>query len=108
VLPQYLECNNRSVQYGRFISDVDLVNNNKVVVVGMDVVDKLFPNENPIGQSITIDNNEFQIVGVFEKKGEGFGQSNDNFALMPITTIQQIYGKNDRSINIAIQAPSKE
>ncbi len=108
VLPTYLECNNRAVQFGRFISQIDLVNNNRVAVVGMDVVDKLFPNVNPVGQFITIDNNEFQIIGVFEKKGEGFGSSNDNFALLPITTMENIYGKNNRSLNIAIQAPSKE
>jgi len=108
VLPQYLECNNRAVQYGRFITETDINNNNKVAIIGMDVVDKLFPNVNPVGQYITIDNNQFQVIGVFEKKGEGFGQSNDNFALLPITTMEQIYGKNNRSINIAIQAPSKE
>ncbi len=108
VIPHYLECNNRAIQYGRFITDIDLINNNKVAVVGMDVVDKLFPNEDPIGKYVGIDNNQFQIIGVFEKKGQGFGQSNDNFALVPITTLQQIYGKNNRSLNIAIQAPSKE
>ncbi|MCY7360943.1 MAG: ABC transporter permease, partial [Ignavibacteria bacterium] len=104
----YLECNNRTIQFGRFFSNVDLINNNRVAVIGMDVVDKLYPNENPIGNKLTIDNNEFQIIGVFEKKGEGLGQSNDNFALLPITSMQQIYGKNNRSMNIAIQAPSKD
>lgn len=108
VTPEYLECNNRTVQYGRFITQTDLMNNTRVAVIGMDGVDKLFPNINPIGQYITIDNNEFRVIGVFEKKGEGFGQSNDNFALLPITTMEQIYGKNNRSINIAIQAPSKD
>ena len=108
VLPEYLECNNRTVQFGRFFTQVDLINNNRVAVIGMDVVDKLFPNVDPIGQYITIDNTEFRVIGVFEKKGEGFGQSNDNFALLPITTMEQIYGKNNRSLNIAIQAPSKE
>ncbi len=108
VTPEYLECNNRNVQFGRFFSETDLLNNNRVAVIGMDVVDKLFPNTDPIGKYITVENNEFQVIGVFEKKGEGFGQSNDNFALLPITTMQQIYGKNNRSINIAIQAPSKD
>ncbi len=108
VLPSYLECNNRAVQFGRFFTETDLANNSRVAVIGMDVVDKLFPNVNPVGQDIIIDNNQFQVIGVFEKKGEGFGQSNDNFALLPITTMEQIYGKNNRSLNIAIQAPSKE
>jgi len=108
VMPQYLECNNRVVQFGRFITETDLSNNSRVAVIGMDIVDRLYSNVNPIGQKMTIENNEFQIIGVFEKKGEGFGQSNDNFALLPITTMEQIYGKNNRSLNIAIMAPSKE
>lgn len=108
VLPEYLNCNNRAIQFGRFITQVDMINNSRVAVIGMDVVDKIFPNVNPIGQKMRIDNNEFEIIGVFEKKGEGFGQSNDNFALIPITTMQQIYGTNNRSLNIAIQAESKE
>ncbi|MBL8006923.1 MAG: ABC transporter permease [Ignavibacteria bacterium] len=108
VTTEYLACNNRNVQFGRFFSENELLNNSRVVVVGLDVVEKLFPNEDPIDKYITIDNNQFRIIGVFEKKGEGFGQSNDNFALMPITTMQQIYGKNSRSLNIAVMAPSKE
>lgn len=107
VLPEYLTCNNRNVQFGRFITQADIINNRRVAVIGMDVVDKIFPNVNPIGQKMTVDNNEFEIIGVFEKKGEGFGQSNDNFGLIPISTMQQIYGTNNRSLNIAIQAESK-
>ncbi|MBS1518725.1 MAG: ABC transporter permease [Bacteroidetes bacterium] len=108
VLPEYLECNNKTVQYGRFFSPTDIERNAKVAVLGMDVVDKLFQNVDPIGKDIIVDNNQYQVIGVFQKKGEGFGQSNDNFVLLPITTMQQVYGKNNRSMNIAIQAPSKE
>ncbi|MBV6479233.1 MAG: Macrolide export ATP-binding/permease protein MacB [Ignavibacteria bacterium] len=108
VLPVYLTCNNRAVQFGRFITQTDLNNNSRVAVIGMDVVDKIFRNVNPLGQKLRVDNNEFEVIGVFEKKGEGFGQSNDNFALIPITTMQQVYGTNNRSLNIAIQAESKD
>ncbi|HMS63705.1 MAG TPA: ABC transporter permease [Ignavibacteria bacterium] len=105
---QYMECNNKAIQFGRFFTETDLINNNRVAVLGMDVVEKLFPVLDPIGKKIVIDNNEFTVIGVFEKKGEAMGQSNDNFALLPITTMQQIYGKNNRTLNIAVQAPSKE
>jgi putative ABC transport system permease protein len=108
VVPEYLECNNRTIQEGRFITESDVINSRRVTVIGIDVVDKLFPRINPIGQEIILDNQPFQIIGVFEPKGQSFGQSNDNFALIPITTMHEIYGKNNRSLNIAIQAPSKE
>jgi len=108
VTTEYLECNNKAVGTGRFFTQSDLINNSKIAVIGMDVAVKLFPNADPIGKFITIDNNEFSVIGVFEKKGSGLGRSNDNFALLPITTMQQIYGKNNRSVNIAIQATGKE
>lgn len=108
VIPEYLECNNRAIMSGRFISQVDVDYARDVCVVGVDVSDKLFPNMNPIGKSIILDNHPYEIIGVFEPKGESFGTSADNFALIPISTMQKLYGKNTRSLNIAIQAPSKE
>lgn len=108
VMPEYLPTNNRQIQYGRFISNIDIQNNRRVAVLGMDVVDKLFRFSDPIGQKVILDGNEFEVIGVFERKGEGFGQSNDNLALVPISTMQILYGKNNRSINIAIQAQDKE
>lgn len=108
VTPEYLPTNNRQIQYGRFITNIDIQNNRRVTVLGMDVVDKLFRYSDPIGRKVILDGHEFEVIGVFERKGEGFGQSNDNLALIPISTMQIIYGKNNRSLNIAIQAYDKE
>ncbi len=108
VIPDYLECNNKTIKYGRFITDADLDNASNVAVIGLDVVDKLFPNEYPVGKNIVIDKHQFRVIGIFEREGEAFGESNDNFALIPMTKMHQIYGKNNRSLHIAIQAENKE
>ncbi|MFC2092874.1 ABC transporter permease [Bacteroidota bacterium] len=108
VIPEYLECNNKTIKYGRFITEADLNNASNVAIIGFDVVDKLFPNEYPIGKDIVIDKHQFRVIGIFEREGEAFGESNDNFALIPMTKMHQIYGKNNRSLNIAIQAENKE
>ena len=108
VIPEYLECNNKSIKYGRFITEADLNNASNVAIIGFDVVDKLFPNEYPVGKDIIIDKHQFKVIGIFEREGEAFGESNDNFALIPMTKMHQIYGKNNRSLNIAIQAENKE
>ena len=108
VIPEYLECNNKSIKYGRFITEADLNNASNVAIIGFDVVDRLFPNEYPIGKDIVIDKHQFRVIGIFEREGEAFGESNDNFALIPMTKMHQIYGKNNRSLNIAIQAENKE
>lgn len=108
VIPEYLECNNKTIKYGRFITEADLNNASNVAIIGFDVVDKLFPNEYPVGKDIIIDKHQFKVIGIFEREGEAFGESNDNFALIPMTKMHQIYGKNNRSLNIAIQAENKE
>ena len=108
ITPEYLDCNNKKVMWGRFITEFDVENGNNVCVIGMDVVDKLYPNQYPIDKSIILDGHPFKIVGVIEPQGDNFGSSSDNFALIPITAMHQVYGKNNRSINIAIQAPSAE
>lgn len=108
VIPDFLPCNNYLIMTGRFFTENEVELASNVCVIGMEVVTKLFPKENPIGKEIILDKNEFKVIGILESKGEIFGQSQDNFALIPITKMQAIYGKADRSINIAIQAPSKD
>lgn len=103
----FLPCNNYVVKEGRFFTENELNTSAHVTIIGMEVVNKLFPKENPIGKKIILDKNEFTIIGVLEGKGESFGQSMDGIALIPITRMQEIYGKSDVSINIAVQAPSK-
>jgi putative ABC transport system permease protein len=107
VTTDYLECNNKKVKLGRFFNESDISNSRNVVILGMDVVDKLFQFRDPIGEKVIIDNNQFTVIGVFEPEGSNFGNA-DNYGLIPITRMHQIYGKNNRSINIAIQAQSRE
>ena len=105
----FLPCNDYSVKEGRFFTQPELNSASSVAVIGMEVVDKLFPKETPIGKKIILDKNEFMVIGILEPKGESFGQSRDNIALVPITRVLQIYrGDENQSINIAVQAPSRE
>lgn len=103
----FLPCNNYSVKEGRFFTENELNSSANVAVIGMEVVNKLYPKENPLGKRVMLDKNEFLIIGVLESKGESFGQNQDGLAIIPITRMQEIYGKSENSINIAIQAPSK-
>lgn len=98
--------NDYSVKEGRFFTEKEVSSASDVCVVGVEVVNKLFPNENPIGKRVNLDGREYQILGVFESKGSSFGQSLDNFAAIPITKSLEIYGKQT-TINIAVQAKDK-
>jgi putative ABC transport system permease protein len=89
VAPDYQAANTHFAADGRFISDADVSHASRVVVIGLDVVEALFPQRDPIDEILTIDGQPYQVIGVFEKKGSAFGGSNDNFVAMPISTFDQ-------------------
>jgi putative ABC transport system permease protein len=89
VTPAYTVANNSSAQDGRFLIDADLRHAARVTVLGADVVDALFPLQDPIGRQITIDGRAFQVIGVLDRKGSFLGGSNDNLLVIPITTFDE-------------------
>ncbi|MFQ6092519.1 MAG: ABC transporter permease [bacterium] len=105
--PEFAENNGYFVGEGRFITQNDVDRARRVVVLGTDVVKKLFPYRSPIGQWVRVDADKFEVVGILEEQGAIFGQSQDNRAVIPLSTFQNVYGKN-RSINITVQAKSAE
>lgn len=84
---------------GRFITGYDVSHARNVCIVGYDVVDMLFPFMDPIGKTLMINDQPFQIVGVGEKLGQVFGQSRDNWVIIPISLHQKIWGSR-RSVQI--------
>jgi len=107
VTPEFQIANNYFVEEGRFITDEDVTYRRQVIVLGMDVVEMLFPHISPIGQEVRVGANKFKVVGTLEELGSAFGQSKDNYALIPITTSQKIYG-DKRSLNITVQSKTIE
>jgi putative ABC transport system permease protein len=93
---------------GRYISDADNQHRGRVCLIGFDVADKLFPGVDPLGKSLSIDGQDFQIVGVAKKIGNTFGQSQDNFVYIPIETWLKIYGRNNDGMAINVQARGPE
>jgi putative ABC transport system permease protein len=92
------------VATGRYITDTDNQHRDMVCMIGADVADKLFPTTDPLGKTLSIDGQEFQIVGVAKKIGNTFGQSQDNFVYIPIETWLKIYGRNTTlSINVQVR-----
>ncbi len=92
---------------GRFITEADDQHRAVVTMIGSDVAAKLFPNLDPLGRDVLIDGRPFEVVGVAQPIGTAFGQSQDNFAYIPIQTFLKIYGSN-QSLNINIQTHGPE
>ena len=71
---------------GRYISDPDDTHRANVAMIGNDVAKRFFAGTNPLGKSIYIDGEAYEVVGVAKEMGTAFGQSQDAFVYIPIQT----------------------
>jgi len=99
---------NNFISDGRELNQQDVDNYRRVVILGMDVVDQLFPFDDPLGKTISIDGIGFTIIGILERMGKMFGQSQDNFVLIPITNYLQRFSDRHTSLQITVEASSAE
>jgi len=77
---------------GRFISELDDERRLLVAVIGADLNNQFFAGVNPIGKSIVVEGRPFEVIGVAKAKGSVFGNSRDNFVMIPAETYFKIYG----------------
>ncbi len=106
--PEFVINNAYFIGEGRFFTDQEVRSHAHVVILGMDIVDKLFPYRDPLDEQVRIHGQKFKVIGIFEARGNAaFGESRDNRVVIPITTWQDIFGKN-RSVNITVMAKSPE
>ena len=86
VTPSYATVRNFEIDYGDFISDINVDTKAMVAVLGHNVAQNLFPGDDPIGKAVLINRQQFRIIGKLKPKGgTGFG-SQDNVVVVPITT----------------------
>jgi len=95
------------VARGRYISDNDNDHRSFTAMIGTDVQKKLFPTTDPIGRTITVKGNDFEVVGVAKPIGSVMGQSRDNFVYIPVQTWLKLNGAHtdNFSINVQVRAP---
>jgi putative ABC transport system permease protein len=85
--PDYPQIRNWHMASGSMFTDQDVRGLSKTAVIGKTVVDQLFPNENPLGQTLRVRNIPFTIVGVLAPKGFNlFGQDQDDVVLVPYSS----------------------
>jgi putative ABC transport system permease protein len=93
----------RDMTAGRNLIQDDVDEARQVAIIGTDISDAFFPQMDPIGREIEVDGHPVRVVGVAEKKGSVFGNSQDNFVWLPITTFRKFYGSR-RSVTLQIEA----
>jgi putative ABC transport system permease protein len=92
VSKDYLFFQTFDAEFGRLISSSEIDRNQQVTVLGAQTADRLFGQLQPIDKVIRIGGLNFRVVGVSEKKGSFFGQSQDEFALIPLGVFRKMFG----------------
>lgn len=103
----FLAANQFSIGLGRNLTAEDVDLGRPVIVIGQDIVKKLFPSESPVGKMIKVGGRAYTVIGTFAEKGSSFGQSQDDIVMVPITRFLSDFGASRFSVNIATQAPSQ-
>jgi len=88
---------------GRYVTEADDFHRANVTMIGNDVAKRFFTGVDPLGRSIYVDGEAYEVVGVAKEMGSAFGQSQDSFVYIPIQTWRKVYGSNV-SMNINIKA----
>nr|WP_315186388.1 ABC transporter permease [uncultured Flavobacterium sp.] len=97
VYPDYIFIENGTIIKGRFINNEDMINNEKVAVIGLKIKQDLFKDKEALGEQIAINNINFKIVGVFTDPA---GEREETRAYLPLTTTQRAFGGGDKISNL--------
>jgi putative ABC transport system permease protein len=101
--PSWRDVRSRDVQAGRFLTDADQANAAQVVVLGPDTATQLFPVGNPIGQTVTYNGIQLQVVGVLAPLSSSEATTNNDLAVVPASTYaQRLIGGTTRNTVSAI------
>jgi putative ABC transport system permease protein len=104
----YAELRNIGLHSGRYITEADDLHHSPICFIGADVAKKFFPNVDPVGKTIRAGTHSYQVIGVAEAIGSAFGQSQDNFMLIPLVTYYKEWHTQRDWLAIFVQAPNTE
>ncbi|HYC70454.1 MAG TPA: ABC transporter permease [Opitutaceae bacterium] len=107
--PEYLSIRSWPLGQGEMFSEADVKATAKVAVIGQTIADQLYPNMDPVGETVRIRNLPFKIVGILGKKGFNyFGQDQDDTILIPYTSHMKRISRREFFSSILIQAYDEE
>jgi len=105
---EWIDTHGSRVVSGRFFSEAEELDARKVAVLGAAVAERLFPHQEPLGQSVRIRNQTLTVVGLLQRQGTMVGMLNlDNQVVIPLTLMRQMYG-NIQYLEINVQARSAQ
>lgn len=89
------EIEDKTLSKGRFFTDEEVNRTARIAVIGNDVAERLFEFTDPIGKTIKVRGVPVEIIGVEQKRGSFFGQSQDRHIYIPVTLHSQIFNRRN-------------
>jgi len=102
VTADYVNFSSFDAERGRLMSPTEVESARPVTVLGWGVADRLFADADPIDKIIQIEGVHFRVVGVSEKRGSFLGQTQDEFAVIPLAQFQMMFGSR-RSLELMVK-----
>ncbi|MBN3038689.1 MAG: ABC transporter permease [Candidatus Omnitrophica bacterium] len=82
-------------EIGRWFNQEEIQTRQRVAILGLTVVEKLFGDENPLGATIKINRLYFNVIGILPQKGGGHWRDQDDIVVIPVTTaMYRVFGKD--------------
>jgi putative ABC transport system permease protein len=102
VSPEYVSFSDYKIERGRLINPIEVERQRPVAIIGWDVADRLFADEDPLEKFVKVNGIHFRVVGVNEKKGAFFGNNQDEFVVIPLGAFQKLFGPR-QSLNLSVK-----
>jgi putative ABC transport system permease protein len=105
--PEFEQARDHEIERGRFFTPFEFQASRNLVVVGYNVADRLFQNDNPIGKLIKIGGHKATVIGVFKREGSSLFGSMDDFVVVPLQFMEKISDIRSESSDPQILARAK-
>lgn len=104
---EFADIQTLKIEHGRFYNESESNSGTPVMVLGYEIAQTLFGDQNPLEKKVRVYGQKFTIIGVLEKQGSGmFGENNDLMVVFPVNALRKMYGDhNDFMTPIIIIKP---
>jgi len=105
----YLQTSGYEIERGRNFSEHDVRFGTHGIIIGQEIVSKLFEGKNPIDKLITVGNGKYRVIGVLKSKGSSMGMGGDKNAFIPLTNARQYFPRSNPTflINVMTNRPEE-
>ena len=100
--PESFLARNWTLGEGRLLLEMDVDGARDVCVLGSGLATNVFPHGSPVGERLKLNGINYTVIGVLEAKGGSLNGDQDNFAIVPVTTGLNRFGRWNRSLNILV------